>query len=149
METVKYYLFVTRLAWSLLTELTGIVLKLSIGTKLFVTTFLILGVLFAIQLIPFYLIPRKQAAIEIQLIKDRQTAETELVKWEALASISPNRVAFLNLEKLHRYLGENEKALEYRLRAFQLDPNDAEFTEDADVLQQILTASPSASLQQF
>ena len=62
--------------------------------------------------------------------KDQQTAETEIVFWEGLASVMPNRDTFLNLEKLYTYLGEVEQAKEYRRRAFTLDPNNPMFKDE-------------------
>jgi len=68
--------------------------------------------------------------IQVVYQKNRSAAEAEIYTWEQFASTIPSRVAFLQLEQLHRYIGEEEQALEYRRRAFFLDPNNQEFAED-------------------
>lgn len=139
-----YFFFALRLAFTLVTEFIGVFLKLLIGTKTFLLSFLLTLTLVAsaVAQISFKTVPTEQKII---LEKDRQAAETRISFWESLAALSPTRDSFLNLEKLYRYLDEEDQARLFKKRAFSLDPNNPNFSGEDWLWEEEVSPSPIAS----
>lgn len=124
------FFFTIRLALTLATEFVSVFLSLLIGTKTFLLSFFLSLILVgsAVLQISFKTVAT-QPLIVIE--KDRQAAETRISFWESLATTSPTRDSFLNLEKLYRYIDEEDRARLFRKRAFSLDPNNPNFQNDS------------------
>lgn len=110
---------------SLIWETVGVAITLSIGSITFLTTAVFTGMIVVGMMFSTIEPPTRV----VQTI-DRQSAETKIAIWESLASITPTREVYLNLEKLYRYIEDEEMAKTYRKRAFELDPNNEEFVND-------------------
>lgn len=144
MEFFLKLFFTLRLAFTLCNEFFFIAVRLLMGTKTFL--FSVLLSLFLLTS-PAAAFVTKKPPVEPPIIyqKDRQAVETRIAFWESLASTSPNRETFLNLEKLYRYLGEEEQARLFRKRAFTLDPNNPIFENDSWLWEETEDASNSSA----
>lgn len=143
MDSIAIFFFTIRLALTLSTELIGIVLRLLIGTKTFLLSFFLFSLLVGSAIVQIvFKTPPPQPLVILQ--KDRQAAETRISFWESLVVTAPTRDAFLNLEKLYRYLEEEDRARLFRKRAFSLDPNNINFKNDFWLWQEEVSASNSA-----
>lgn len=130
MDAILYFFFSIRLFTTIVTEVFFLFLRLSIGTKTVFFSFLLLVYMIGATGMQL-LFPDPSTQPQIITEKDRQAAETRIAFWESVVASSPVRDAFLNLEKLYRYLGEDSQALIYRERAFELDPNSPIFEGDS------------------
>ncbi len=144
MESLALFFFTLRLSLALLSEFFFVAVRLLMGTKTFFLSFflsLVVASSWTVQLV----FPTPPPQPQVVILKDRQAVETRIAFWESLSAVSPTRDIFLNLEKLYRYIDENDRALLYRKRAFELDPNNPEFVNDEWLWEEEETASQAAS----
>ncbi|MEO8581574.1 MAG: hypothetical protein ABI425_03230 [Patescibacteria group bacterium] len=143
MESIAFFFFTIRLSLTLMSELIFVLLRLLIGTKTFLLSFFLFLLLIGSASVQIVFKTPPPLPLIITL-KDRQAAETRISFWESLVTSSPNRDSFLNLEKLYRYLNEEDRAKLFRKRAFSLDPANPVFQNDDWLWQEELPASTSA-----
>ena len=62
-----------------------------------------------------------QTYYQTQLTKNKELVQNQIIFWESVSH--PNRQIYLELARLYLYLGDEQKAQQFRALAMSVDPN--------------------------
>ena len=126
MELILYFFFKLRLIFSLVFDFTWFVLKTLIGT----TSFFLFIVFITFVVYAFFLrettIQRhfeQERYQKIQVQRNQVWTNSQIQKWEKIATQIPSRVVYIYLAELYEFLGQDEMAQQSVMKAKDLDPN--------------------------